>query len=157
MRPDQVADWDVPDEPAAVADLRAAVTRQLAHWGLSDLVFTTELILSELVSNAMRYTMGPIHLRLLCDHALTCEVFDSSTAIPHLHQASTMDENGRGLSLVARLAERWGARHTQAGKVIWTEQPLPQTPSAGMDARPVATTGHPSQGSRAGHYDPCPV
>jgi signal transduction histidine kinase len=115
------------------------------------------LILSELVNNAIRYTTGPIHLRLLCDHALTCEVFDSSTAIPHLHQASTMDEGGRGLFLVARLAERWGTRCTQAGKVIWTEQPLPQTPAAGMDARPVATTGHPSQGSRAGHYDPCPV
>ncbi|SFG84050.1 Histidine kinase-like ATPase domain-containing protein [Streptomyces mirabilis] len=157
LRPDQIADWDVSSEPAAVADLRAAVTRQLAHWGLDDLAFTTELILSELVNNAIRYTTGPIHLRLLCDHALTCEVFDSSTAIPHLHQASTMDEGGRGLFLVARLAERWGTRCTQAGKVIWTEQPLPQTPAAGMDARPVATTGHPSQGSRAGHYDPCPV
>ena len=157
MRPDQVADWDVPAEPAAVADLRAAVTRQLAHWGLSDLEFTTELILSELVNNAIRYTTGPIHLRLLCDHALTCEVFDSSPALPHLRQAATTDEHGRGLFLVARLAERWGTRHTQAGKVIWTEQPLPQTPRAGIDERPVATTGHPSQGSRAGHYDPCPV
>ncbi|GAX56869.1 histidine kinase [Streptomyces olivochromogenes] len=92
MRPDQVADWDVSSEPAAVADLRAAVARRLAHWGLDDLAFTTELILSELVNNAIRYTTGPIHLRLLCDHALTCEVFDSSTAIPHPHQASTMDE-----------------------------------------------------------------
>ncbi|MER5526167.1 ATP-binding SpoIIE family protein phosphatase [Streptomyces sp. NPDC002677] len=157
MRADQVADWDVPAEPEAVADLRAAVTRQLAHWGLDDLVFTTELIISELVNNAIRYTIGPIHLRLLCDHALTCEVFDSSTAIPHLHQASTMDEGGRGLFLVARLAERWGARHTQEGKVIWTEQPLPQTPPARMEARPVATAGYPSQGSRTSSYDACPA
>ncbi|MFF1630251.1 SpoIIE family protein phosphatase [Streptomyces sp. NPDC058272] len=157
MRPDQVADWDVPSEPAAVADLRAAVTRQLAHWGLDDLVFATEMILSELVNNAIRYTPGPIHLRLLRDHALTCEVFDSSPAFPQPRQAATTDEDGRGLLLVARLAERWGTRHTQAGKVIWTEQPLPQTPSAGMDEQPVATTGHPSQGSREAHYDACLV
>nr|WP_272926904.1 ATP-binding SpoIIE family protein phosphatase [Streptomyces sp. SID486] len=138
MRADQIADWDVPSEPAAVADLRAAVTRQLAQWGLSDLVFTTELILSELVSNAMRYTTGPIHLRLLRDHALTCEVFDCSTAIPHLHQASTKDESGRGLFLVARLAERWGARHTQTGKVIWSEQPLPRSAPDGTTPGPHA-------------------
>lgn len=143
MQPDQVADWDVPAEPAAVAELRAAVTRQLAHWGLSDLVSTTEVILSD--------------LRLLRDHALTCEVFDCGSAIPSLHQASTMDESGRGLFLVARLAERWGARHTQTGKVIWSEQPLPQTARAGMDARPVATTSHPSHCSRAGHHESCPV
>ncbi|MGW1886787.1 ATP-binding protein, partial [Streptomyces sp. NPDC001970] len=141
-------------EPSAVADLRAAVTRQLAHWGLNDLVFATELILSELVQNAIRYTTGPIHLRLLCDHALTCEVFDSSPAFPHLHEASTTDEGGRGLFLVARLSERWGTRHTQAGKVIWTEQPLPQ-PQAEVDESPVAATGHPSPGSRTGHCDPC--
>ncbi|MFD3586036.1 SpoIIE family protein phosphatase, partial [Streptomyces sp. NPDC058683] len=157
MRPDQVADWDVPAKPEALTDLRAAVTRQLAHWGLEDLAFTTELIISELVNNAIRYTIGPIHLRLFCDHALTCEVFDSSTAIPHLHQASTMDEGGRGLFLVARLAERWGARHTQEGKVIWTEQPLPQTPPASMEVRPVAATSHLSQVSRTGYYDPCPA
>ncbi|MEU3302199.1 ATP-binding SpoIIE family protein phosphatase [Streptomyces sp. NPDC006678] len=156
MRPDQVADWDVPAEPAAVADLRAAVTRQLAHWGLSDLVFTTELILSELVQNAIRYTTGPIHLRLLCDDALTCEVFDSSPAFPHLHEASTMDEGGRGLFLVARLAERWGARHTRAGKVIWTEQPLPQA-QPGVDEPPVGAAGHRSRGSRTGSCAPCPV
>ncbi|MFF2515205.1 ATP-binding protein [Streptomyces sp. NPDC058086] len=106
MSPDQVADWDVPAEPAAVANLRTAVTHRLAHWGLDDLVLTTELILSDLVNNAIRHTTGPIHLRLLCNHTLTCEVFDSSSAFPHPRQASTTDEDGRGLLLVARLAER---------------------------------------------------
>ncbi|QIY93261.1 ATP-binding protein [Streptomyces sp. S1D4-11] len=59
MSPDQVADWDVPAETAAVADLRTAVTHRLAHWGLDDLVLTTELILSELVNNAIRWTDPP--------------------------------------------------------------------------------------------------
>ncbi|MFF8028797.1 SpoIIE family protein phosphatase [Streptomyces sp. NPDC007896] len=80
MSPDQVADWDVPAGPAAVADLRTAVTHRLAHSGLDDLALTTEFILSELVNNAIRCTTDPIHLRLLCDHTLTCEAFDSSSA-----------------------------------------------------------------------------
>ncbi|QIY68145.1 ATP-binding protein [Streptomyces sp. RLB1-33] len=156
MPPDQVADRDVPAEPAAVADLRTAVTHRLAYRGLDGLVLTTELILSELVNNAIRYTTGPIHLRLLCDHTLTCEVFDSSSAFPHPRQASTTDEDGRGLLLIARLAERWGTRHTRADKVVWTEQPLPRVPRAGIGEPPSAAPGHPSHGNRTGPSRPLP-
>ncbi|MEV5440895.1 SpoIIE family protein phosphatase [Streptomyces sp. NPDC052682] len=121
----QVAEWSVPGDPAAVAEVRAAVTRQLARWGLDELTFTTELILSELVTNAIRYGAEPIHVRVLRDRNLICEVFDSSSTSPHLRYATMTDEGGRGLFLVAQLAERWGTRYLPAGKVIWAEQPLP--------------------------------
>jgi serine phosphatase RsbU (regulator of sigma subunit)/anti-sigma regulatory factor (Ser/Thr protein kinase)/PAS domain-containing protein len=122
---DRIAEWDVPSDPAAVGEVRASVTRQLARWGLDELTFTTELILSELVTNAIRYGGGSIHVRVLYDRTLVCEVFDSSSTSPHLRYAAMTDEGGRGLFLVAQLAERWGTRYTPAGKVIWAEQNLP--------------------------------
>ncbi|MFF8314560.1 SpoIIE family protein phosphatase [Streptomyces lydicus] len=120
-----VADWDVPPDPSAVAQVRAAAVRKLMEWGLADEAFTTELILSELVTNSIRYASGPIGVRLIRDTALICEVSDRSSTSPHLRQAATTDEGGRGLFLIAQLAERWGTRYTSGGKVIWTEQALP--------------------------------
>jgi anti-sigma regulatory factor (Ser/Thr protein kinase) len=125
LDPGRVAEWQVPSDPAAVGRVRADVTRQLARWGLEDLEFTTELILSELVTNAIRYGGEPIRVRMLYDRTLICEVFDSSSTSPHLRYAAMTDEGGRGLFLVAQLAERWGTRYTPGGKVIWAEQPLP--------------------------------
>ncbi|MGW5124776.1 SpoIIE family protein phosphatase [Streptomyces sp. NPDC004069] len=124
LDPDLVADWDVPREPAAVSRVRADVARQLKDWGLEDASYTTELVLSELVTNAIRYGSAPIHVRLLRDRKLICEVSDGSSTSPHLRYAATTDEGGRGLFLVARYAQRWGTRYTPTGKVIWTEQPL---------------------------------
>ncbi|MFD7714178.1 ATP-binding protein, partial [Streptomyces sp. NPDC059786] len=125
LGPGRVADWDVPADPAAVGDVRAAVTARLTEWGLEDMTFTTELVLSELVTNAIRYGGSPIRVRIIRDRALICEVSDSSNTSPHLRYAASTDEGGRGLFLVAQLAERWGTRYTPAGKVIWAEQPLP--------------------------------
>ncbi|MEU0678094.1 SpoIIE family protein phosphatase [Streptomyces sp. NPDC006172] len=122
---DRVAEWEVPMDPAAVGEVRAAVARQLARWELEELSFTTELILSELVTNAIRYGGGPVGVRLLRDRTLICEVSDSSNTSPHLRYAAMTDEGGRGLFLVAQLTDRWGTRYTPEGKVIWAEQPLP--------------------------------
>ncbi|MFF9123137.1 SpoIIE family protein phosphatase [Streptomyces sp. NPDC014889] len=122
LDPALVADWDVPRDPAAVSRVRADVARQLKDWALEDASFTTELVLSELVTNAIRYGSDPIHVRLLRDRKLICEVSDGSSTSPHLRYAATTDEGGRGLFLVARYAERWGTRYTPTGKVIWTEQ-----------------------------------
>jgi serine phosphatase RsbU (regulator of sigma subunit)/anti-sigma regulatory factor (Ser/Thr protein kinase)/PAS domain-containing protein len=122
---DRIAEWQVPGDPAAVGGVRATVSRQLAQWGLDELSFTTELILSELVTNAIRYGGDPIHVRMLHGRTLICEVFDSSSTSPHLRYAAMTDEGGRGLFLVAQLSERWGTRYTPQGKVIWAEQSLP--------------------------------
>ncbi|GAA2827994.1 SpoIIE family protein phosphatase/ATP-binding protein [Kitasatospora paracochleata] len=118
---ERVVSWDVPSDPAAVAGIRAAVTRQLEQWGLDEQTFTAELILSELITNSIRYAAGPIRVRLLLDRALICEVSDGSSTSPHLRYAADTDEGGRGLFLVAQLAERWGTRYTATGKVIWAE------------------------------------
>ncbi len=122
---DRVAEWQVPNDPAAVGEVRGKVTRRLAEWGLDELAFTTELILSELVTNAIRYGGDTVQVRMVRDRSLICEVFDSSSTSPHLRYAAMTDEGGRGLFLVAQLAERWGTRYTPAGKVIWAEQPIP--------------------------------
>ncbi|MFF1570516.1 SpoIIE family protein phosphatase [Streptomyces sp. NPDC058293] len=122
---DHVVSWDVPVDPAAVADVRARATRQVAAWGLGELAMTTELIVSELVTNAIRYAEPPICLRLLRDARLSCEVADGSSTAPRLRHARSTDEGGRGLFLVAQLAHRWGARYTKGGKIIWAEQEIP--------------------------------
>ncbi|MER7036208.1 ATP-binding protein, partial [Streptomyces albidoflavus] len=122
---DNVAEWDVPTDPAAVSRVRAEVSATLTDWNLIEQAFTTELILSELVTNSIRHAAGPIRVRLVRDRALICEVSDHTSTSPHLRQAASTDEGGRGLFLVAQLAERWGTRYTDdGGKVIWTEQPL---------------------------------
>ena len=136
----RIAHWDVPSDPSAVAAVRVDATRQLAEWGLDELAFTTGLILSELVTNAIRYAGGPIDVRLLRDRSLICEVADASSTSPHLRYAATTDEGGRGLFLVAQFAEHWGTRYTTAGKIIWVEQRLPG------DAHPAADNGRASGG-----------
>ncbi|MFE0511225.1 SpoIIE family protein phosphatase [Streptomyces sp. NPDC058964] len=127
LPPDHIADWDVPADPAAVSRMRTHVADTLDTWNLTELAFTTELILSELITNAIRYGTDPIHVRLIHDRTLTCEVSDGSSTSPHLRYAATTDEGGRGLFLVSQMAERWGTRYTPQGKVIWAEQALPET------------------------------
>ncbi|WP_405665901.1 SpoIIE family protein phosphatase [Streptomyces sp. NBC_01166] len=117
-----VAAWEFPADMERVADARAETAGQLTRWGLDELVFTTELIVSELVTNAMRYAGGPVLLRLIKDRRLICEVSDTSQTQPHLRRARLTDEGGRGLFLVAQLTHRWGSRYTASGKTIWTEQ-----------------------------------
>ncbi|WP_369254862.1 SpoIIE family protein phosphatase [Streptomyces sp. R35] len=115
----QVASWDLEADPAAVAGARSRASQQLSTWGLEDLEFTTELVVSELVTNAIRYGTPPIRLRLIHDRALLCEVSDASGTTPHQRRARVYDEGGRGLHLVAQLAERWGTRHARHGKTVW--------------------------------------
>jgi ABC-type multidrug transport system ATPase subunit/anti-sigma regulatory factor (Ser/Thr protein kinase) len=122
---DRIAEWDIPSEPEAVSQVRADVTRQLETWNMSqDVGCATELIVSELVTNAIRHGSPPIRVRLLRDRNLICEVSDGTSTAPHLRYAATMDEGGRGLFLVGQCADHWGTRYTTKGKVIWAEQAL---------------------------------
>ncbi|MFI8106147.1 SpoIIE family protein phosphatase [Streptomyces sp. NPDC086023] len=125
LHEDQVVVWDLESDPSVVADARRQATDQLAVWGLEEAAFVTELLVSELVTNAIRYGKPPVQLRLIHEDAtLICEVSDGSSTAPHMRRARTFDEGGRGLLLVAQLAQRWGSRPAANGKTIWAEQSL---------------------------------
>ncbi|MGW7101649.1 SpoIIE family protein phosphatase [Streptomyces sp. NPDC054838] len=125
LHADQVVVWDLDSDPAVVAQARRYTNDQLAAWGLEEAGFVTELVVSELVTNAIRYGEPPIQLRLIHENStLICEVSDASSTAPHMRRARIFDEGGRGLLLVAQLAQRWGTRHAPVGKTIWAEQSL---------------------------------
>lgn len=92
--------------------------------GLADLSFTTELIVTELATNALVHATAPVMLRMIKDAKLICEVSDASHTAPHPRRARTYDEGGRGLAMVAQLSHQWGTRYTDTGKIIWAEQLL---------------------------------
>ncbi|MEU6673625.1 SpoIIE family protein phosphatase [Streptomyces sp. NPDC046925] len=123
----QVAQWELPAEPVTAGRARDLATEQLHAWGLEELSFATELVVSELVTNAVRYAAGPVHVRLIRDRTLLCEVADTGHTSPHLRHSGEEDEGGRGLFIVAQLVQRWGTRYTPTGKTIWTEQAFPAT------------------------------
>jgi len=122
---DSYASWTFAPEHTSVRAARAVLAEPLKRWDLEDLIPTTELLVSELVTNAVKYSRGDVTLRLVNERALVCEVLDNSGALPRLRQASSDDENGRGLQVVRQLSHRWGARRTATGKVVWCEQQLP--------------------------------
>ncbi|MYS83366.1 SpoIIE family protein phosphatase [Embleya scabrispora] len=123
---DSVASWWLPAEPAVVSRARELSRKTLTEWGLDALIDITELLVSELVTNALRYGAGPIRLRLLRGRALLCEVADAGTTLPRMREAEDTDEGGRGLQLVNQLAERWGSRKSGHGKTVWFELTLPE-------------------------------
>ncbi|MGW5371610.1 SpoIIE family protein phosphatase [Streptomyces sp. NPDC004009] len=122
---ESVGDWTLPREPRSVGRAREYARAQLVAWDLEPLVDTTELLVSELVTNALRYGEGEIRLRLLLDRTLVCEVWDSGLVQPRRRRARDTDEGGRGLQLVGLLSAAWGSRRTPRGKTVWFELPLP--------------------------------
>jgi len=122
----QQASWVLPGELTAAREARGLVAEPLEKWDLAGMVDTTQLLASELVTNAIRYAEGPVTLRLIKEGTLVCEVLDNSSALPRLRHAAKDDERGRGLQIVSRLSARWGARRTLTGKVVWCEQAFPR-------------------------------
>jgi hypothetical protein len=128
LDPEKYASWTLAPKLTSVRHARSVIAEPMKRWGLEELLPTTELLVSELVTNAVRYSRGEVTLRLVNEKALVCEVLDNSAALPRLRQAGAEEENGRGLQVVRQLSKRWGARRTPTGKVVWCEQPLPGGP-----------------------------
>ncbi|WP_329459777.1 ATP-binding SpoIIE family protein phosphatase [Streptomyces sp. NBC_01497] len=114
----------LPADPEAAPIAREAARRQLELWGVDEeTAFTGELIVSELVGNAVRHGAPPLRLRLILGKMLTCEVSDAAASAPHVQHARTIDETGRGLFIMATLADQWGTRYHPQGKTVWAELP----------------------------------
>lgn len=121
IAPSDVAYWFLEPEDAAPGRARRLARRALARWDLEELSDSVELLISEVVTNAVRYAERPVTLRLLRTDVLRCEVGDDSPQLPRQRRARDTDEGGRGLFLVNRLARRWGATRLSTGKVVWFE------------------------------------
>ncbi|WP_369249181.1 ATP-binding protein [Streptomyces sp. R41] len=116
------ASWPLSRELTSVRRARKVVTAQLGDWALEALADTTELLVSELVTNALRHTRGPLRLNLqLRDSRLRCEVEDTETTGPVRHIIDADAEGGRGTELLDLLADAWGNTRTATGKTIWFE------------------------------------
>lgn len=123
---DSVGDWTLPREPRSVGRAREYARAQLLAWDMEPLVDTTELLVSELVTNALRYGEGEIRLRLLLDRTLVCEVWDSGLVQPRRRRARDTDEGGRGLQLVGLLSAAWGSRRTPGARRCGSNCPCPE-------------------------------
>ncbi|MFJ6617920.1 SpoIIE family protein phosphatase [Kitasatospora sp. NPDC091335] len=123
--PADVATWQLEPEPDEVARARRLVVGQLSAWGLEVLRDTTELLVSELVTNAIRVARDRVQLQLIRADRLLVEVSDDNHNLPSLKPGEVWEEIGRGLTLVAQLAERWGTARKAVGKVVFFELPLP--------------------------------
>ncbi|WP_307661337.1 ATP-binding protein [Streptomyces sp. V1I1] len=127
----EVAEWTFPAEPGVVRAARHAVRDTLRAWGLDPVIGdVTELLVSELVTNSLRYASGPIGVRLVRPElgettpSLLVEVSDPLPDPPTERAAEPDDEGGRGLQLVACTARRWGTRRGRTGKTVWFELPV---------------------------------
>ncbi|MFE9772050.1 SpoIIE family protein phosphatase [Streptomyces sp. NPDC005931] len=127
IEPDHVAEWRLAPGPAEVGRARAAVREQLHAWGLDRLADTAGLLVSEVVTNAVRHCHDrPVDLRLVRGDTLLCEVDDADHDLPTLLDARPTDESGRGLRVVSTLAREWGTSRTNTGKTVWFELTLPR-------------------------------
>ncbi|WP_394436723.1 ATP-binding SpoIIE family protein phosphatase [Streptomyces sp. SGAir0957] len=125
IAPSDVAYWFLDPEDSAPGRARRLARSVLTRWGLEELSDSVELLVSEVVTNAVRYASRPVTLRLLRTDVVRCEVGDDVPRLPRQRQARATDEGGRGLFLVNRLAKRWGATRLSTGKIVWFEMPTP--------------------------------
>ncbi|MFF1587990.1 SpoIIE family protein phosphatase [Streptomyces sp. NPDC058286] len=128
IAPEYVAHRSVAPEPAEVSRARALVRDQLTAWGLGALTAPAELMVGELVTNAVRHARTrSVEVRLVRSGTLVCEVEDDDQRLPTLLNAGPGDEFGRGLRVVSALAREWGTSRTGSGKTVWFELALPRT------------------------------
>ncbi|GAA2134307.1 hypothetical protein GCM10009760_11440 [Kitasatospora kazusensis] len=127
VAPTEVATWELSVDATEVRRARALVREQLGAWQLTALTDTVELLVSELVTNAVRVARDHVQLQLIRVDKLLVEVSDDNHNLPSLEPSEEMDEDGRGLNLVSKLAESWGTARKAVGKVVWFEMNLPRS------------------------------
>ena len=106
--------------PQHVAGGRRFVRDTLDAWNEGELAPTACLLVSELLTNAMRHTSEPIGLRLHhTEHEIIAEISDDHPQLPRRTLPAPADEDGRGLTLVEALADRWGSLPANGSKIVW--------------------------------------
>nr|WP_241841350.1 ATP-binding protein [Streptomyces sp. CB01883] len=121
------ASWPLRRDLTSVGRARRLVTTQINDWAVddradNDLADTAELLVSELVTNALRHTRGPLRLNLRWEAGrLLCEVEDTESTDPVRVAADPDAEGGRGAELIDMLADAWGSKRTATGKTVWFE------------------------------------
>ncbi|MDH2428920.1 ATP-binding protein [Sphaerisporangium sp. TRM90804] len=116
---EHTASWPLLPEPTTVPEIRERVRGRLADWGACDQGDVVELLVSELVTNAMRHAWGGTLTLTLEQGTLRCEVVDTNPAMPQVCQPDEADEGGRGMCMVQALADSWGCYPVPSGKVVW--------------------------------------
>lgn len=130
--PEDVAEWRLAPTPREVGRARRLVAERLRAWGLAEAVETAVVLVSEIVTNAVRHTASRrLGLRLVRTETLLCEVTDEDHTLPALLGTDLGEEFGRGLRVVGGLAREWGASDAPRGKTVWCEQSLPRTVGPG--------------------------
>ena len=110
---------------AAVGTVRRFTRETLGAWGLDDLVDDVALITSELATNAVTHAASPFRTSLVrTDDVVRVSVEDGSRVWPQRQEAMPEDQDGRGMAIIATLAERSGCDSTPRGKVAWAELAL---------------------------------
>jgi len=146
----------LPAEAESVSRARTVVTEALDRWGLltvpggDELASTATLLVSELVTNAVRHSRADVEIQIRRgETSVWIEVEDDDTRPPRLRHASPDDEGGRGLVLVQELASSWGSRSTETGKVVWlrldapSPAPVPAAPPVSPTTGPVTPLARP--------------
>lgn len=122
--------------PTAPGHARRVLNEVLAEWGLGHLEDTADLILSELVTNALLHGQEPARLTVYTDPNadggfLFIEVDDAGDHTPELRDAASDAEDGRGLTIVEALSADWGVEATETGKRVWASITLGSDAEAG--------------------------
>jgi serine phosphatase RsbU (regulator of sigma subunit) len=139
----------IQSRPQHVAAGRRFTRDTLAGWDEAQLVPTACLLVSELLTNAIRHTSEPIGLRLHhSDHEIIAEISDDHPRLPRKMLTAPADEYGRGLTLVEALADCWGSLPANGGKIVWFTLATSRLPGRRSTADSTRRRGH---GCRENH------
>ena len=113
---------DISDVPDAVPVARRFASDALVRFGCLEVVDSAELVVSELVTNALLHAGLPVRLTVAgADNIVRIEVQDCSRDIPVRSQLQASGMTGRGLALVDAVSQGWGADPPAEGKIVWAE------------------------------------
>jgi anti-sigma regulatory factor (Ser/Thr protein kinase) len=112
--------WELPATARSAVRARRHVTNALEKWHLEALSDAAALLTSELVTNSVLHARTSMTLSVSRDHdTVRVSVTDGSPLTPSLRRHSPTSTTGRGIQLISRLADEWGAESTGPGKTVW--------------------------------------